>query len=123
MGWKADIREPATCTCAVTDRETKKKTKNQEAPARPSYLPSSDGHLGLLIYRLVTETAYHQQPRPSAHAHREGLIWIFEGKTHTLTHFRTHTPHKSWPVIALHCLAVVAFPWCDCQQMASIELC
>lgn len=65
--------------------------KKQEAHTQSSYLSSSDGHLGLLIYRLVTETAYHQQPRPSAHARREGLIWIFEGKTHT----RTHTLHTN----------------------------
>lgn len=71
------------------------------------YLSSSDGRLGLLSYRLVTETAYQQPPRPFAHAHREGLIWIFEGKTHTpLKYTHTHTcktTHKSWPVIALHC--------------------
>lgn len=122
-------------TQQVTHRKTKKR-----AHTRPCYLSSSDGHLGLLIYRLVTETAYQQQPHPSAHAHSEGLIWIFEGKTHTPhqknahTHTDTHTgsarahththktPHKSWPVIALHCLAAVAFSWCDCQQMASTEL-
>lgn len=91
----------------------------------PGYLSSSDGRLGLLSYRLVTETAYQQPPRPFAHAHREGLIWIFEGKTHTpLKH--THTHMQNYPqILACHCsplLAAVAFSWCDCQQMATTEL-
>lgn len=62
-------------------------------PCCPCYLSSSDGHLGLLIYRLVTETAYQQQPRPSAHAHREGLIWIL-GRENVHTHMRARTPAK-----------------------------
>lgn len=61
--------------------------RGKNVQAFPCYLSSSDGYLGLLIYRLVTGTAYQQQPRPSAHAHREGLIWIFEGKT--------RTPHRN----------------------------
>lgn len=90
------------------DRKRDKQTnpKNREAYTRQSYLSSSDGHLGLLIYRLVTETAYHQQPRPSAHAHREGLIWIFEGKTHT------HTPSTQIP--ACHCSPLFG---CGCFSM------
>lgn len=85
MGGEADI---SSVRHMHRDR---RRDKKQEARAQPSYLSSSDGHLGLLIYRLVTETAYHQQPRPSAHARREGLIGIFEGKTHA----RTHTLHTN----------------------------
>lgn len=68
----------------------------KRAHIRPCYLSSSDGYLGLLIYRLVTERAYQQQPRPSAHAHKEGLIWIFEGKTRTPHQNCTHT-HTQLP--------------------------
>lgn len=83
--------------------------RSRTGPYCPCYLSSSDGHLGLLIYRLVTETAYQQQPRPSAHAHRERLIWILEEKTYTHTHtrVRAHTHAKLLSNPGLSLLSIV----------------
>lgn len=98
------------------------KKKKKEPTLAQCYLSSSDGHLGLLIYRLVTETAYQQQPHPSAHAHSEGLIWIFEGgkekkkrahththpahqkctQRHTHVHTHAHIKHPTNPGLSLH---------------------